>query len=280
MRSSALRVLRTLRALNEDLRRPPWVAHGHFYSPSASRNDIARALSWPDEAPGVDLRSSQQLDLAVQIAPMLNEAPRDRFRANNNMFGIADAAVLHAMIRHLAPQRIIEVGSGYSTAMLLDTADQAGLDIEITCIEPYPDRLMHILRPHDRVSLVSKPVQEVALSSFTSLEDHDILFIDSTHVAKAGSDVLWLFLHVLPRLRSGVVVHVHDIFWPFEYPETWMREGRDWTEAYLLNAFLCHNNSWDLLFFSSWLWRQHPELLPDGLRGSAPGSFWMQRNTH
>jgi predicted O-methyltransferase YrrM len=237
-------------------------------------------LSWRDEPPGVDLRSREQVDLTVKIAPMLSEAPRDRYRPHNNMFGSADAAVLHAMIRHLKPRRIVEVGSGYSTAMLLDTAERAGLEIEVTCIEPYPDRLLHLLMPHDKVSLISEPVQGVSLTTFTRLEANDILFIDSTHVVKAGSDVLWLFLHVLPRLRAGVAVHVHDIFWPFEYPDAWLREGRDWNETYLLNAFLCHNKSWDLLFFSSWLWKKHPQLLPADLREAAPGSLWMQRNTH
>ena len=104
----------------------------------------------------------------------------------------------------------------------------------------------------------------------------DVLFIDSTHVVKPGSDVVWLFLHVLPRLAPGVVVHVHDIFWPFEYPPEWLAERRDWTESYLLHAFLAGNREWEILLFSSWLWARHPELVPSRLDG-VPGNIWLRK---
>lgn len=105
----------------------------------------------------------------------------------------------------------------------------------------------------------------------------DLLFIDSSHVAKAGSDVCWLLLHVLPRLKPGAVVHLHDIFWPFEYPAAWLREHRDWTEDYLLNAFLPGNTSWEILWFSSWIWRCHSEVVPEHLRAADPGSIWLRK---
>jgi hypothetical protein len=147
----------------------------------------------------------------------------------------------------------------------------------VTCIEPNPDRLLGLLQQSDLVEVIAAPVQNVPLATFTSLESGDVLFIDSTHVAKAGSDVVWLFLHVLPRLASGVMVHVHDVFWPFEYPSEWLREGRDWNEDYLLNAFLCHNDAWRIELFSSWLWQHRPELVPLDLRAQKPGSFWLRR---
>ena len=96
-------------------------------------------------------------------------------------------------------------------------------------------------------------------------------------MAKAGSDVIWLFLHILPRLAPGVVVHVHDVFWPFEYPADWLRQGRDWTEAYLLHAFLSGNADWEMLFFSSWLWRCQPEFVPRPLAREEPGSIWLRK---
>jgi predicted O-methyltransferase YrrM len=272
-----MRAVRTLRALREHVCRPPWVRPGHFYSPTTSQEDIDRALSWNDNVAGVDLREAEQLDLFKQLAPRLSEAPQDRYQSGNNMYDVADAAFLHAMLCYLRPRRVIEVGSGHSTAMLLDTAERQSIDINVTCIEPYPDRLLKLLRPDDAVELVRNRVQDVSLTIYDTLKAGDILLIDSTHVAKAGSDVLWLFLRVLPRLSPGVVVHVHDVFWPFEYPETWLREGRDWNEAYLLQAFLCHNSGWDILLFSSWLWQTRRQLLPQGLQLSHPGAFWMQR---
>jgi hypothetical protein len=126
--------------------------------------------------------------------------------------------------------------------------------------------------------LLRQPVQEVPLDLFTELGAGDILFIDSSHVAKAGSDVCWLLLHVLPRLRPGVVVHLHDVFWPFEYPAAWLGEHRDWTEDYLLHAFLSGNVGWEILWFSSWLWRCHPEVVPAHLLADDPGSIWLRKH--
>ena len=134
------------------------------------------------------------------------------------------------MLGWLQPERIIEAGSGYSTMIALDEG------YPVTCIEPHPDRLLSLVRPGDPVTLLRQLVQDVPLSLYGELAAGDILFIDSSHVVKAGSDVCWLLLRVLPRLAPGAVVHLHDIFWPFEYPAAWLREHRDWTEDYLLNA--------------------------------------------
>ena len=159
------------------------------------------------------------------------------------MFGHADAALYRAILSYLRPSRIIEVGSGFSTAVALDEADaNPGLaGLEITCVEPYPQRLLALLRSSDHVTLLRCPVQDVPLEAFDKLGAGDILFIDSSHVAKAGSDVTWLLLRVLPRLVPGVAVHLHDIFWPFTYRADWLEERRDWNEAYFLHAFLSGN---------------------------------------
>jgi hypothetical protein len=169
------------------------------------------------------------------------------------MFGWADASVYRAMLGWVRPGRILEVGSGYSTMIALDEG------CPVTCIEPYSDRLLSLMRPGDPVTLMRQFAPDVPLSRYEELDPGAILFIDSSHVAKAGSDVCWLLLHVLPRPKPGAVVHQHDIFWPFEYPAAWLREHRDWTEDYLLNAFLPGNTSWEILWFSSSIWRCHPE---------------------
>jgi predicted O-methyltransferase YrrM len=277
-----LRGVRTARAIRAAVNRPPYVAPGHFYSPMTSDADVARALTWTG-APGVDLAEAAQLELAATLAPDMSQPlAGPRYKAGNSMYGPGDGSVYRAMLRHYRPGRVIEVGSGYSTAIALDVADERdGLPgLEITCIEPYPERLLSLLRPgdHDRVTIIGEPVQDVELGAFKQLESGDFLFIDSTHVVKAGSDVAWLFLHVLPQLKPGVIVHVHDLFWPFEYPQEWLDERRDWTEAYLVHAFLAGNEQWDVLLFSSWLWRCHPELVPAHLAAAeAPGALWLRR---
>jgi len=276
-----LRGVRTARAVRAAVSRPTYVAPGHFYSPLTSDADVARALTWSG-APGVDLAETGQLQLAAKLTPDM-QAPLagPRYRAVNNMYGPADASVYRAMLRQFRPQRVIEVGSGYSTAVALDVAhEDDGLPaLEITCIEPYPERLLGLLRPgdHDRVAIIPEPVQGVEVSAFKQLEPGDFLFIDSTHVVKAGSDVAWLFLHVLPHLKPGVIVHVHDLFWPFEYPEEWLRERRDWTEAYLVHAFLAGNADWEILLFSSWLWSCHSDLIPGHLASDGPSALWLRR---
>ena len=268
-----------MRAVTAVVASPPYVRPGHFYSPLTSGEDIRRALAWQD-VPGVELNESSQLAFAASIRSVL-EAPEPgpRYRGPADMFGPADAAVYRAMLGYLQPSRVIEVGSGFSTAVALDEADAnpslAGL--QITCIEPYPERLLALLRSSDQVTLLRCPVQDVPLEDFEKLGAGDALFIDSSHVAKAGSDVTWLLLRVLPRLASGVAVHLHDIFWPFTYRPDWLAERRDWNEAYFLHAFLSGNVGWEILLYASWLWHQHPEMVPARIADEQPGSIWLRK---
>lgn len=275
------RAVSTARAVRAVVARPPYVAPGHFYSPLTTRRDVDRALGWTG-APGVDLAEKEQLALAARLAPVLTESSAGpRYLAANSMYGPADAAVYRGMLRELRPARVIEVGSGYSTAVVLDEADREAdlAPLAVTCVEPFPDRLLGLLKPADshRVRLIRQPVQEVDLAVYTALGPKDILFIDSTHVVKPGSDVVWLLLHVLPQLAPGVVVHIHDVFWPFDYPAQWLREGRDWTEAYLVHAFLIGNTAWEIMFFSSWFWHCHHGLVPAALAAEEPGSLWLRK---
>lgn len=271
------RVVQKIRFVGDLLRQPQFVPPGHFYSPINSEADIDRALAWKADLPGIDLVEEAQLATFRELMPLLDGVPERRYRAGNGMYDAADASIYQAFVRRYQPKRVLEVGSGFSTAKLLDTAQTVLPKLRVTCVEPYPDRLLALLLPEDDVELIRSPVQDVPLDLFTSLEPSDILFIDSTHVAKAGSDVVWLYLHVLPRLQPGVLVHIHDIFWPFEYPAAWLRAGRSWNEDYFLQAFLCQNNSWRIELFSSWLWEKHSDLVPESIRSGKPGSIWLRR---
>ena len=277
MRGILRRAVHTTRAVAASVRQPPYVAPGHFYSPATSRHDRERATAWRTRPPvGIDMDESGQVQLMHDLLPLMDDLPEDRWLPND-MYGRADAAVLRAMLRHHEPRRLLEVGSGYSTAVALDVVDRYLPHLDITCVEPYPQRLLSRLRPGDDVATIVEPVQDVPIEVFGHLGAGDFLFIDSTHVLKSGSDVAWLYLHVLPTLTPGVIVHVHDVHWPFEYPEGWIREGRDWTEVYLLRAFLTHNNAWRVRLMTSWMWGHHPELVPPALRSQPTGSLWMQR---
>ena len=167
-------------------------------------------------------------------------------------------------MRQFQPRRIVEVGSGFSSAAMLDVNDRfLGRKLQFTFIEPYPDRLNSLLSAGDKSSckILVKGVQQVELDAFQSLEENDFLFVDSSHVGKSHSDVLHILFEILPRLNKGVLVHFHDVMWPFEYPQSWLEEGRAFNEAYFLRAFLQHNSAFEVLFFNSFMMAQHAELL-------------------
>jgi hypothetical protein len=187
------------------------------------------------------------------------------------------------MIRHARPRRIIEVGSGYSSCVTLDT-NEVFFDNRIACtfVDPYPQFLRWLLRDDDlgRIEILDRGLQGITLDLFRTLESNDILFIDSTHVAKVGSDVNYIFAEILPTLRPGVYVHFHDIFYPFEYPKEWIYEGRFWTEAYLLRAFLSFNRAYEIVLFNTFLERFHRDRfvrrMPLCLMNEG-GSIWLRR---
>lgn len=268
-----------------------FAAPGHYYSPVPSWDDIRRGLGAAGAAslPGIELREASQRDWWDQLAPRMSSlpwsgAPRTglRYGYANGFFEHGDAEVYAATLSTVRPGRVIEVGSGYSTALLLDAVDQGLCPAPaLTVIEPDPARLQALLQGTDAAGfeMLKAPVQDVDLARFGSLDAGDLLFVDSSHVGKCGSDVLHLLFHVLPRLRPGVLIHLHDIFWPFEYPRAWFEEGRAWNEAYLVRAFLQWNTRFEIVFFNSWF-QIHEQARVRAVLPDAPGlgsSLWLRR---
>jgi predicted O-methyltransferase YrrM len=265
------------------LRQPPQVPPGHYYAPTTTTADGARAAAWAaatDVPAGVAYNESAAVALVDDLAPMWADLDIvGRYRPDV-MYEEADAAVYHSMLRHFRPTRVLEVGSGYSTAVALDTIEAHSLPTQLSCIEPNPQRLNRLLRPTDVVDVREALVQDVPLDEYSRLTDGDFLFIDSTHVVKAGSDVVWTTLHVLPRLARGVIVHIHDMFWPMEYPEGWLRGRRDWNELYLIHAFLLGNRDWEVMVFNDRLWSVREDLVRKyrpATVGQRPGGLWLRR---
>jgi predicted O-methyltransferase YrrM len=204
-----------------------------------------------------------------------------RYKLENPNFKLGEAIILYSMIRYAQPKRIIEIGAGFSSAAMVDVNELFfNNEIEYTIIEPYPDLLHSLLRKDDisRIKILRRQLQVVEPENFELLEENDILFIDSSHVAKVGSDVNHIFFEILPRLKKGVFIHFHDIGYPFEYPKEWIYQGRAWNEAYLLRAFLQFNDELQILFFNSYLRHFHAELLREfmPLCVDNPGtSLWL-----
>jgi predicted O-methyltransferase YrrM len=268
---------------------------GHFYSTIPSLEDLHR-----DEAKifdrslraiaGVDLNLEGQIDLLGKLKEYYQEQPFSaeasaelRYCFENDFFSYSDALFLYCMIRFAQPKRIIEIGSGFSSFVMLDTNERFFDNrIKFLFIEPDDERLRSRLRATDLdvAEIIPSPVQGVELARFDELSAGDILFVDSSHVAKVGSDVNHILFEILPRLSSGVFVHFHDMFYPFEYPKKWLEEGRYWNEDYLLRAFLQFNSAFKIRIWNQFLGMHYPERLRESMplcMKSIGGSLWLQR---
>lgn len=282
-------LLRRIQALSPFGKHAP----GHYHSPIPSRREISEGLRrltdrrLPAE---IDFnRGAQDALLAKYEAyfPQFpfgaQKRPGGRFSLSNDYFTYLDALFLYCFLREYRPKRIVEAGSGFSSALMLDTADLfPETRTELTMIEPHPGRLKKLLKPGDfsRGCLIEKKLQDADPSLFSALQAGDLLFVDSSHVSRFASDVNFLFFEIFPALAPGVFVHFHDIFENFDYPEAWLAKGRYWNEAYLLRAFLAHNRDWEVVFFNHEISRRHDERLRSlvpGLAGRGACSFYLKK---
>lgn len=272
---------------------------GHFYSPIPSREEIksrADTIFSNTDIRDIDLNIDKQFELLDTFKTFLSDFPYDFINAKENetlryrfinrpQYRYSDAIFLYHVIRHLEPQQIVEVGSGSSSAIMLDINDLFfDSSIKLTFVEPYPERLYRYLRAQDRdnTSIITKKVQDVPMEVFQSLKENDILFIDSSHVSKVGSDVNHIIFNILPHINKGVWIHFHDIFYPFELPLHWVLRGRFWNESYLLRAFLMNNDAYEIMIFNTllhkefrdWFEKEMPACLIDEVD---TGSIWIRK---
>lgn len=276
----------------------PGFPPGHFYSPVV---DIEQARAnadriWPDnpQCLGIDLNEQGHQELLQQVFPQflkdydypddLEETPDlNRYFTNNSQFGWLDSRTLFVLMRHLRPRRVIEVGSGFSSLLTADINSRfLGNSCHFTCIEPYPREFL--TKPLAGLNeLRVQKVEDVPLDVFASLEKDDILFIDSSHVSKTGSDVNYLFFEILPRLQPGVYIHIHDIWFPHDYPREWVIDDfRSWNEQYVLRALLMYSSAFRVVFGSNNAFFKYPQLVETALglesgHGFSGSSLWIQR---
>jgi hypothetical protein len=271
-----------------------WERHGyhvtpvHFYEPIPEARSLEEAAGRVWDLAGVDMNESGQLELLDEIQRWKGEYDQPSwgdFDIRNRYFGAVDAEVYWGIIRSRKPKRIYEIGAGYSTLLAVEALkrnEREGSSGELIAVEPYPGEVLR-RGINGRCRLEERPVQEMSLAMFDELEAGDLLFVDSSHVAAAGSDVCLEILEIFPRLPSGVHVHVHDIFLPSEYPGHFLLDLHYfWTEQYLLHAFLAFNDAYSVLWGSAYMALCHPDLVsaafPSFAPGQQPGSLWMVRN--
>ena len=268
---------------------------GHYASPIPSPEDIDRESSASprmvgDGLPGIQLRTSDQLAFLGKLGKWIDPFPfpaemteERRYHFQNDWFQFTDAAVLHALIREQRPSRLVEIGSGYSSCVVLDTLDlDVSLETNVTLVEPDCQRLRSRLRLGDesRVRLLNHSIQDVPRDSLLELGAGDILLIDSSHVSKPGSDVNLIVHEILPSLAPGVFVHFHDIFFPFTYPRRLLDNHQYWNEAYLLRAFLCQNDQFEIVLWNDYLNQTHRDAVVDAMAADHDDiacSIWIRR---
>ncbi len=272
-----------------------FVPPGHFYSPIPSLDEIkirediifekiARKI------PSIDLNEEEQMNLFARFKKYYDELPFKadktdslRYFFENPTYSYSDAIFLYCMIRHVQPKAIIEIGSGYSSCVTLDTNELFfNNNISCTFIEPYPQLLESLIKEDDKdkIEIICGKLQDVEVDKFASLSSGDILFVDSTHVSKVDSDVNYIFFEILPSLTNGVYIHFHDIFYPFEYPKEWIYEGRAWNENYILRAFLQYNRAFKVIFYNTFLEHFYEEKfmseMPLCMKNKG-GSIWLKK---
>jgi hypothetical protein len=276
----------------------------HFHQPIPDTRTLGDEI-WDktSELVGIDMNTKRQLELLAEVFPKFIpecDFPREqteilyKFYRKNGAFLSVDAEVFHCMVRHFQPKRIVEVGSGSTTYLAAWACrlnvETNGTNTELYAIDPFPNEIVKKGFP-GLTSLIQKPLEQVPLSFFSQLVENDILFIDSSHIVGIGGDVNYEFLEIIPRLKTGVIVHVHDIFVPAEYPRKWIFADRFfWTEQYILQAFLSFNCDFEILWASSYMHLNYPDKLKSVFPAYIdlkhdypyypqvwPSSFWFRR---
>ena len=285
---------------------PVWQAIGlhitpnHFESPIPDTRSLKQE-TWQKRSSlsGINMREAEQIELLETFVhsykedygrfPRSKAAHAHEYYVNNGFFEAVDGEILYCMIRHFKPKRVYEVGCGNSTLLtaraLIDNQKNGDPPGQLVAFEPSPNKNLREGFPNLSRLVVSN-VEDVPLTVFQELQENDILFLDSSHVVRIGGDVQYEFLEILPNLKPGVIVHVHDIFLPAEYPRNLvMQQRRFFSEQYLLQAFLTFNCKFQVLWASSFMHLNHPDLLERAFNSYHresrwPGSFWMRRTSH
>jgi Methyltransferase domain len=263
----------------------------HYYSPLVYESDLKKSLAEERTINGLDLDEAGQLELLArfdfreELLAIPNKASNElTFGYENNLFGAGDAEYLYNFIRLFKPKQILEIGCGQSTLMAqlaidANKRENASYSCRHICVEPFEQPWLEKID----VTVHRTKIEELDVAVVESLAANDILFIDSSHVIRPQGDVVYEYLNMIGRTQVGVLIHVHDVFTPRDYPATWvLRDRKLWNEQYLLEAFLCFNKSFKVIGALNWLRHSHADRLTRACpvlssKGGEPGSFWFTR---
>jgi hypothetical protein len=262
-----------------------------FYTPlnDVSFLDANRDL-WVDPPPvaAIDWAPERQIEVAAEVGRFVDElhdVPENSSRTgeycwNNAFWNNADALVQYGLVRSRQPARYVEVGCGWSSLLLARALGRNPRPCRVDLVEPYGDERLLATLPQEWARHRTI-LQRAPFELFERLDTGDVLFYDGSHCAKVASDVTWFFFQVLPRLKPGVLIHLHDIFLPEDYPQEWLFErGQTWNEQYVLQAFLMHNTAYRIVIANRYLFRHDPSRLEALYKGVQPPwgcSFWLEK---
>ncbi|MBE9127558.1 MULTISPECIES: class I SAM-dependent methyltransferase [unclassified Coleofasciculus] len=273
-----------------------YIRQVHYYEPLPDFSKITHEQTFKRRySDCIDWNFKNQIELVHKLSSYYDEiheiAKKKSLNANfdffNPIYVELDAAVYYALIREIKPSKVIEIGAGYSTQLAriaIARNHDEGKGGNIICIEPYPQPILS--RSNLEVEVITERVETIELGFFEQLSAGDILFIDSTHTVKFGGDVCREILEILPTLASGVWVHFHDIFFPYDYPPKWLiDERRAWNEQYMLEAFLAYNSQFEVVLANHWLAIDYPQevakIWSGVLKWEEPyhkcGSLWLRK---
>jgi len=266
------------------------VSLNHFYEPIPDTRNLKKTLWKKDRfLTGINYQDKKQIELLSffsknykkEYMALPAEKKGSGYYVKNGMFESVDGEILYCMVRRFKPQQVVEAGSGFTT-FLIDKALNENKTGSLTIIDPYPDEIFK----HGGIGkhkVIRDKIENVPLASFEKLKANDVLFIDSSHVVKTGSDAQYEFMEILPRLKKGVIIHVHDIFLPSEYPMRQIVENHVfWNEEYMLYAFMQYNDYFEVLWGGSFMHLFHSDKLEHAFpsynkKNNWPGSFWIRK---
>ena len=263
----------------------------NYYEPSFNFDNLKKNLSEKRNLPGINfnienqIKNLKQLDYKKELENLnlKNNSPNFNFNIDNNFFEAGDAEIYYQMIRYHKPKKIIEIGSGQSSLIAMEAINNNkqidNFITELTCIEPFENKWLE----KNDIRVIRKKVEEIDTDIFTDLNKGDILFIDSSHVIKPQGDIVKIFLEILPKLKSGVIIHIHDIFSPRDYLENWLKiENRFFNEQYLLEGILDNSSRYKIMLSLNLLkydfYKELKNVCPYLNDRSEPSSFYMTIN--
>jgi len=243
---------------------------------------FSQAIDW-----GIERQQSLFRNLINYHDEIMDIYKNSEFDFHNAFYPRLDPSIYYSMIRHHKPSRIVEIGSGYSTGIaLLASAKnkEEGYPVDVTCIEPYPQERLTRLGT-DKFTIIEQKVEDIGLDYFSKIGTGDFLFIDSSHTVKYNGDVNYEILEIMPALVRGVHVHVHDVWFPYDYPYDWIfGERRAWAEMYILEAFLAFNSAFKVELCGNMIANKCPDLVKslwsdriDWESMHKTGVFWMEK---